>query len=74
MLQVSKILLIFLQSNPASPLELFLVPFLKGFRFSSNFLTYDHIVLLFQLVLAQVILTPVKLSSSLSITSKDTIP
>ena len=51
-----------------------LIPFLKGFMFSSNFLTCDHIVLPFQLVLAQVIPTLVKLSSSLSITSKDTIP
>ena len=50
-----------------------LLPFLKGLMFSSNFLTYDHIVLPFQLVLAQVIPTPVKLSSSRSIMSKDTI-
>ena len=48
-------------------------PFLRGFTFSSNFLMYNYIVLLFQLVLA-LIPTPVKLSSSLSITSKDTIP
>ena len=48
-------------------------PLLRGFVFSSNFLMYDHIVLLFQLVLA-LIPTPIKLSSSLSITSKDTIP
>ena len=50
-----------------------LPPLLRGFLFSSNFLMYDHIVLLFQLVLA-LIPTPIKLSSSLSITSKDTIP
>ena len=49
-------------------------PLLRGFMFSSIFLMYYHIVLLFQLVLAQVIPTPVKLSSSLSITSEDTIP
>ena len=46
----------------------------QGFMFSSNFLMYNYIVLLFQLVLVQVIPTLVKLSSSLSITSKDTIP
>ena len=48
-------------------------PLLRGSVFSSNFLMYDYIVLLFQLVLA-LIPTPIKLSSSLSITSKDTIP
>ena len=55
-------------------IETELPPFLRRFMFSSNFLMYDYIVLLFQLVLVQVIPTPIKLSSSLSITSKDTIP
>ena len=47
-------------------------PPLKGVYVFFQLPTHDYIVLLFQLVLAQVILPPVKLSPSLSTTSKDT--
>ena len=46
----------------------------QGVVFYYNFLMYNYVVLLFQLFLVRVFLTPVKLSSSLSITSKDIIP